>query len=242
MDTNELRRTWEAQQSLHAPDRELRFQLMLDHVEHLAGTPERVLDLACGPGSITRRVRSRFPFATVLALDLDPLLLRLARDAFADDDHVTVVRRNLNDADWYQDIEPGFDAVLTATATHWLPRPALAHVYAGIAELLRPGGVFANSDHMPIADPVLRESADALHRHRLESAFAAGAESCDEWYHRAYAGTGLWDERQQTFSHWTGDLLEPAAYHLDLLRRAGFRAAGVVWRRGNDALTIAQRL
>ena len=84
-----LRSTWEDQQNGHAPDRELRFQLLLDYVEQLTGgPPARVLDLACGPGSITRRVLNRFPAAEVVAVDTDPLLLDLARDAFADDPRV----------------------------------------------------------------------------------------------------------------------------------------------------------
>lgn len=215
---------------------------MLDYVETLAGPPTRVLDLACGPGSITRRVRTRFPSATIVALDLDPLLLRLAGDAFVSDDHVSVIRRNLDDAHWHEGIAGGFDAILTATATHWLPAVALARVYAGAAALLRPGGVFANADHMPIADSTLRESADTIHQQRLASSFDSGAESCDEWYHRAYASDpALWQQRQEAFAHWTGDLLEPATWHLDLLRDSGFRSADIVWRRGNDALTVATR-
>ena len=71
----ELRTSWESQQAIHAPDRELRFRLMLDNVEQLTGQPARVLDLACGPGSITRRVLDRFPTARVVAVDIDPLLL-----------------------------------------------------------------------------------------------------------------------------------------------------------------------
>jgi hypothetical protein len=43
------------------------------------------------------------------------------------------------------------------------------------------------------------------------------------------------------FAHWAGDLLEPEEWHLDLLRRCGFERAGVVWRRGNDALVIARK-
>jgi SAM-dependent methyltransferase len=243
-DRAELRESWERQQSIHAPDREQRFEVMLDYVEHLAGPPARVLDLACGPGSITRRVLSRFPRAQVVALDIDPLLLDLARDAFAGDDRVEVVSRQLADAGWTDGLSGGFDAVLTATATHWLPAPALAGVYAGVARLLRSGGVFANSDHMPVAEPILRGVADVVHERYLRDTFAAGAESCDEWYQRAYAQPsydGWWAERQRLLAHWTGDLLERGEWHVDLLRRNGFERAGIVWRRGNDAIAVAVR-
>jgi SAM-dependent methyltransferase len=240
----ELRASWDDQQNVHEPERELRFQLMLDYVGQLAGTPSRVLDLACGPGSITRRVLDRFTSAQVVALDIDPLLLDLARDAFAGDSRVQVVARQLADPDWTHGLEGGFDAVLTATAMHWFPPSALAGVYAGVARLLRPGGVFANADHAPIAEPVLRNVADRLHDEHLRSTFATGTESCDQWYERAYADphyAGLWEQRQQAFAHWSGDLLEREGWHVDLLRRSGFERAGAVWRRGNDALIIAVR-
>ncbi|HEU4946763.1 MAG TPA: class I SAM-dependent methyltransferase [Kribbella sp.] len=239
-----LRADWERQQAVHAPDRELRFELMLDHVEQLAGPPARVLDLACGPGSITGRVLTRFPAARVVAVDIDPLLLDLARDAFAGNDRVEVLSRQLADPDWTDGLRPGFDAVLTATATHWFPAPSLAGVYAGVATLLRSGGVFANADHIPVAEPVLRAAADGLHERDLRQAFAAGAESCDEWYDRAYAEPsyqGWWEERQRLLAHWSGDLLEREGWHIDLLRRSGFERAGTVWRRGNDAVLIAVR-
>ena len=268
----ELRQSWEQQQAIHEPDREQRFQVMLDHVEQLAGPPDQVLDLACGPGSITRRVLDRFPAAQVVAVDVDPLLLDLARDAFAGDRRVRVLRRQLADPNWTDgltDVADGvesddprsgvveadgmgssagagrrFDAVLTATAMHWLPAPVLAQVYAGVARVLRPGGVFANADHIPIAEPVLRAAAAVLHKRHLRDAFAAGAESCDQWYERAYGAApyeGWWAERERMFAHWTGDLLEREGWHVDLLRRSGFERAGTVWRHGNDALLLALR-
>jgi SAM-dependent methyltransferase len=239
-----LRATWEDQQSVHAPDRELRYRLMLDYVEQLASPPARVLDLACGPGSITRRVLERFPSVEVVAVDIDPLLLDLARDAFAGDRRVQVVSRQLAEPSWTDGLGDRFDAVLTATAMHWFPATALAEVYAGVARVLRSGGVFANADHVPLAEPVLRGAADALHSRDLGETFARGVEDCDGWYERAYAAPeyeGLWEQRQKAFAHWSGDLLEREGWHIDLLRRNGFERAGAVWRRGNDALIVAVR-
>jgi SAM-dependent methyltransferase len=238
----ELRDSWERQQSIHAPFREERFKVMLDHAESLAGPPRRALDLACGPGSLTRRIRSRFPTAEIVALDIDPLLLDLARDEFAGDDRVVVVERQLASADWTEGLGAGYDVVLTSLAMHWLPEAVLADVYAGVSRILRSGGVFANADHMPIAEPVLSRVADSMHEKHLSTAFGAGAESCDDWYVRAYADAayaGWWERRQKAFRHWSGDLLERGEWHVDLLRKKGFERAGIVWRHGNDAIVVA---
>jgi trans-aconitate methyltransferase len=51
---------------------------MLDMVEALVGPTPRVLDLACGTGSITARLFKRFPEAVSTGVDLDPALLAIA--------------------------------------------------------------------------------------------------------------------------------------------------------------------
>src|SRR2546421_11771435 len=49
-------RSWDRQQEWYMPDREERFRTMLDMVEAFVGPEPRVLDLACGTGSITARL------------------------------------------------------------------------------------------------------------------------------------------------------------------------------------------
>ena len=66
--------SWDRQQEWYMPDREERFRVMLDMVEALVGPEPRVLDLACGTGSITDRLFERFPEATSTGVDLDPAL------------------------------------------------------------------------------------------------------------------------------------------------------------------------
>ncbi|CAM5275794.1 hypothetical protein SHIRM173S_02982 [Streptomyces hirsutus] len=48
--------SWDRQQEWYMPDREERFRVMLDMVEAVVGTSPRVLDLACGTGTITARL------------------------------------------------------------------------------------------------------------------------------------------------------------------------------------------
>src|SRR5690606_34457847 len=115
------------------PDREARFTAMLDVVEVVCGPAPRVLDLACGTGSITLRLLERFPKATSVALDLDPALLRIARGTFDGDDRVRVVAADLDDPGWTERLgEEPFDAVLTATALHWLSGERVRTLYGEI--------------------------------------------------------------------------------------------------------------
>src|SRR6478735_7419079 len=169
--------SWDRQQEWYMPDREERFRIMLDMVEALVGTAPRVLDLACGTGSITARLLTRFPDATSTGVDLDPALLTIARGTFAGDGRVTFVTADLKDPDWPAALpHDSYDAVLTATALHWLHREPLADLYGQIAGIVRDGGVFLNTDHMPDPATPRINAADREQRHRrMDEAKAEGA-------------------------------------------------------------------
>ena len=62
LDAEHWLRRWDAQQERYIPDREALFALALDVVDRLAGTPARLLDLACGPGSFAARAAARWTF------------------------------------------------------------------------------------------------------------------------------------------------------------------------------------
>lgn len=142
-------KSWDRQQEVYMPDREDRFRIMLDMVEALVGPRPRVLDLACGTGTITARLLARFPEATSTGVDLDPALLAIAGGTFAGDARVSFVTADLKDPDWPAKLPyDSYDAVLTATALHWLHSEPLAALYGQVAELVRDGGVFMNADHM----------------------------------------------------------------------------------------------
>ena len=52
--------------------------------------------------------------------------------------------------------EQPVDAVLTATALHWLSESTVRRLYTDLARLIRPGGVFAHAEVMPMVDlPIL---------------------------------------------------------------------------------------
>ena len=73
---------WDLQQEVSLPDREDRFTALIDAVEAGAGREDPlVLDIGCGPGSLTTRLRDRLPKATIIGIDADPVTLALAAAA-----------------------------------------------------------------------------------------------------------------------------------------------------------------
>lgn len=71
---------WDAQQERYVPDREERFRVVIDVVrEATGGGPASVVDLGCGPGSLSQRLAGALPEVRVVGVDADPLLLGLGQ-------------------------------------------------------------------------------------------------------------------------------------------------------------------
>src|SRR4051795_13543883 len=92
---------WDRQQEGYLPDREERFTALIDAVAAGAGRPDPVvLDLGCGPGSLSTRLLDRIPEASVVAIDTDPLLMTLGRTLHADRENLTFVGLDLRSPGW----------------------------------------------------------------------------------------------------------------------------------------------
>ena len=247
-DATAWQESWDRQQEAFIPDREERFAALLGAVDAVTdGAPPRLLDLAGGTGTISLRTLARFPDAQVTVLDQDPVLLAIAAASLRQ--RATIVAADLSGPQWAAGLpHREFDAVLTATALHWLPADRVAELYAEIHAVLRPGGIFANADHMPDeALPAftkrLMARADALRAAR----YAAGAAtSWPAWWARAaddeFLGP-LAERRREIYpaADHSAEWLPPAAWHIDALRMAGFQESGVLWRGGADAAVVAIR-
>lgn len=241
---------WEAQQAAYITHREARFEVMLDVVAAAVPGDGTVLDLACGPGSISARVVRRFPGVRCLGLDLDPALLRLARESAAVQgrcEQTTFCQVDLHDPDWVDALGGARpDAVLTSTALHWLPAPVLVRLYAQLADLLPVGGVFVNADHLragtgrPLFEELAARDDTATH----QAAVAAGADTWAEWFALLQQDPQYADalhERADLFAQRPPNPDLSPEFHLQALRCAGFAEAGVVWQHYDDYVLLARR-
>jgi SAM-dependent methyltransferase len=245
---------WDAQQGGYIPDREARFAIMLDAVESLLPAEFVALDLACGPGAISRRLLDRFPAARAVAVDLDPFLIALGRGALGDvGGRLRWAEANLHDPEWPEVTgEQQFDAVLSTTALHWLAPEHLAQVYATLGRLVRPGGLFLNGDNMafpPELPSFTRLAQWEKERLWTPEAFAArGVEEWEAWWAAARAEPAfaeLLAERTRRFEWhkgkdkpWTAPGYET---HVALLKDAGFREVGTIWQFSTNRVLMAVR-
>jgi SAM-dependent methyltransferase len=237
---------WDAQQTRYVPEREERFAVIADVVAAVAGERPRVLDLGCGPGSLALRLLDRLPGASMVAVDADPVLLTLGRNAAAGRPGLSWADADLRDPSWTDRLRGPYDAAVSTTALHWLPAPTLPAFYARLAGLLRPGGVVVDGDHFGYEPGSgLAALAKALRAGWDERTPVPPADDWDGWWsalEREPELAGAFAERtRRRHEHPASDESGLLSTHRNALLGAGFAEVGTVWQRGTDRVLVALR-
>jgi hypothetical protein len=136
------------------------------------------------------------------------------------------------------------DAVITCTALHWLSEDALRRLYTDLAELIRPEGVFAHAEVMPI--PEASRLQAELRRLGEEQGRRGDRPDWDAWWREAEKDPVLAEpaiRRRRIFAtNYPLEEFSPSAdWHVDTLTGVGFSEAAVVWRSGAAAVVAAVR-
>ena len=120
-------------------------------LEHVSRDVRRVLDLGTGDGRLLALLQIDRPGMAGVGLDFSDLMLAAARRRFAGDERVEIVEHDLAEP-----LPPlgRFDAVVSSMTIHHLEHERKRALYREVYELLEPGGVFANFEH--VASPTQR--------------------------------------------------------------------------------------
>ena len=114
-------------------------------LEQVPGDARRILDLGTGDGRLLSLLSHDRPGMVGVGLDFSKPMLQAARERFVDDRRITLIEHDL--------AEPlpalgRFDAVVSSFAIHHLEHERKHSLYGEVLDLLEPGGVFANLEHV----------------------------------------------------------------------------------------------
>jgi SAM-dependent methyltransferase len=237
---------WEARMTDFFPRRRECIAAMLAVLaELLPAGPRRILDLGAGTGGLSERVLARFPEATVLALDLDPVLMQIGRGALGDGGgRLTWHQIDLRAPGWADTLAsapPGapFDAVVSLATLHHFTTREVAAIYADLARLIRPGGLLLNAEGLASGAP------DSTLARAFEEARRRDSPPADGWWEAIEADPAFSEavaERAGLRERMRGAGRKSSAEaHRRALRRAGFREAVEAWRHLDEALVVGLR-
>jgi len=108
------------------------------------------IDLGCGAGALGAVILERYPDARGVFIDFSPAMLDAAKRKLGDNPNVTLSNLDYATPDWLEAVEDDtpFDAVVSGYSIHHHPDERKRRVYTEIFDLLAPGGVFMNIEHV----------------------------------------------------------------------------------------------
>lgn len=231
---------WDRMQERYLVEREERFEIITRLLTSTFPRKSRILDLGCGTGSLMVVLLKALPESQGTGVDLDPTLLLLADKQLASyQNRMQLIQADLRKTSWLNAVRGPFDAVVSATALHWLSPAQLSTLYGQIGRLLSPGGVFLNADHVASSHPGV-QAAWISHRDRV--LLAQADPTADDWdgFWKAYLsclGPAAAAAREQALGDWQGmEEGQPLTWHFQHLLHAGFSSVDCFWRCDGDAI------
>jgi len=123
-------------------------------IEEVPPHCRRILDLGTGDGRLLALLLLRCPEAEAIAVDFSPPMIARARERFRGDDRVGVIEHDM--AQPLPDLGTR-DAICSSFAIHHLSHERKLALYRESWDILEPGGVFCNLEHVSSPTPRLHQ-------------------------------------------------------------------------------------
>ncbi len=232
---------WNQMQNRYIAMRSKRFDKIIQLIKATQQSPKRILDIGCGPGSLSERLLESFPLTEVYCVDVDPTLLWIAEVLKKKyEKRIHIFQGDLCESSWTSNFSNPFDAVVSATALHWLDEGQLSKLYKQINFLLSSEGIFLNADHVGSESSKIRyfweSNRDLI---QSEQTIAPGSDWDSFWTdYTKTLGVDISKIRSPLFTDRETGPEEglPLSWHLDKLREAGFPIVECFFRFDCDAI------
>ncbi len=177
----------------------------------------RFADLGCGGGILASALLAEYPEAVGVLVDFSAAMIneacaQLSRHAAK----LTFINADLREKAWFQKITPlgPFDAIVSGCAIHHFSDGRKRELYTEILDLLVPGGLFINIEHVSSSTPWVASISDQLHDDSVHA------------FHNAKGSTKTREEVARELVHrpdQQANLLAPVEVQCEWLRECGFQ-------------------
>ncbi len=134
-----------------------------------------VLDLGCGDGILGHNVLKHFPEATAVFVDFSDPMLDAAKSRIGNRTNASFLAIDYGQKDWlshlkdHSEIPSQFSSVVSGFSIHHQPDSRKQEIYQDIYNLLVPGGIFINIEHVSSPSPWIENQFETLF---IDSLFA----------------------------------------------------------------------
>jgi len=150
--------------------------IMLRLVRAAKPTVNTILDLGCGDGILGQALLDQHPEAAAVFIDFSAPMLDAARKRLANNNHATFVQLDYGQPGWQEaftlhnskqprvafTIHNSFDVIVSGYSIHHQPDARKKEVYTELYDLLTPGGIFLNIEHVASRTPWIEQQFDEL--------------------------------------------------------------------------------
>ncbi|MDA8162848.1 MAG: class I SAM-dependent methyltransferase [Desulfobacteraceae bacterium] len=138
-------------------------EVMLRLLKAGGGPVRRFADIGCGDGVLSAAILAQYPEAHGVLVDFSEPMLRQARERFGGHGfRLEFVMADYGVTQWRRGLPGPFDAVVSGYSIHHQPDARKRQLYAEIFELLGPGGLFVNVEHVAPATGWVESVFDEL--------------------------------------------------------------------------------
>jgi ubiquinone/menaquinone biosynthesis C-methylase UbiE len=203
------------------------FRTMLDLLRYVRSESLTVLDIGCGDGVVLETLMRAYPVSRAVAFDGSPAMLEKAQVRFEElglfAGLVEFVEGDFDRPDWRQRLPiRTYDAIVSAFAIHHSEDDRKRALYAEIFEMLRPGGLFLNIEHVASATPLGEELFERAYAETLAGfRRSRGIETSPE---EVYRELNVRPDK-------SANRLSPVEEQLRWLREIGFRDVDCYWKQ-----------
>ncbi len=109
------------------------------------------IDLGCGDGLLANTILDKYTNANGLLLDYSPSMIDEAKNRMKAFQNQKIVQSDLSNSDWQNNVNDKPEVVVSGYAIHHLKNGRKYELFEEIFNILKPGGIFINMEHVASA-------------------------------------------------------------------------------------------